>query len=517
MKKIILLTVAVAMFIALPLGSVFAYEAATGPLGVLYWDSTKSYNGYTLYSPCLSGDTKSYLIDMEGFIVHEWQCDYQAGLHDYMLPNGNILRGGVVERDVAKGGTGCPIHFGGTSGIVQELDWNANVVWEHKNSSPTSTQHHTFHRLPNGNTFILVWEYHSVQEALDKGRDAGTLYGPEAPDQNGIWPDMVEEIDPQGNKVWEWHSFDHTGANDSTKLDINYYLPLPIPAVGRQSYMGNADWTHFNTVGYLPADDLMIVNSRNIGEFYLINHDTTTEEAAGPAGDILYRWGNPSAYGQGERPSFLNDGDQQLFGPHCALPIEQGCPGYGNILVLDNGWQRPEGNRSRSVEVEPNLTDWLDPAQFIWAYNTRKPTSFYSAYQCANQRLPNGNTHITSTGEGHLIEVTYGDPTASPVVRPEIVWDFINPMFGGVAICQFEDKETRRNMVHRSHRYGPDFPGLAGRDLSQRWPFNPACPSGPALGYEPAAAVPITGWGIPPGTTSEAGAGEAAGGEGGGY
>jgi len=511
MKKVILLTVAVAMFIALPLGSVFAYEATTGPLGVLYWDSTKSYNGYTLFSP-MSACKTAYLMDMEGFIVHEWQCDYTPGLHDVLLENGNILRGGAVDRAV----TGCPIHFGGTSGIVQEIDWDGNVVWEYQNSDADSTQHHTFHRLPNGNTFILVWEYHSYEEAIAAGRTEN-LYGPEKPDQNGIWPDMVEEVNAAGQVVWKWHVWDHVGANDPAKFDINYALPLPIPAVGFQSYMGNADWTHFNTVGYLPADDLMIVNSRNIGEWYLIDHNTTTAEAAGPAGDILYRWGNPSAYGQGARPSFVNDGVQELFGPHCALPIDADCPGYGNILVFDNGWQRPEGNRSRSVEVDPTTDPLL--SQFVWAYQTNKPTSFYTAYQGACQRLPNGNTHITSTGEGHIFEVTYGDSTATPAVKPEIVWDFINPVFSGVPVCQFKDDTTTgRNMVHRSHRYGPDFPGLAGRDLSQRWPFNPACPSGPALGYEPAASVPITGWGIPPGTTSEAGgAGEAGEGGGGGY
>jgi len=67
MKKKMLITMAVAMLIALPLSSVFAYEAATGPTGVLQYDSTKAYNGYTLFSPCLAVDTKSYLIDMEGY------------------------------------------------------------------------------------------------------------------------------------------------------------------------------------------------------------------------------------------------------------------------------------------------------------------------------------------------------------------------------------------------------------------------------------------------------------------
>jgi len=477
---------------------------------------------YPLFSGC-SGSfldkilvTYSFQPDFEdllqhlSYIVHEWQTDYTAGLHDVMLENGNILRGGALDRTV----TGCPIGFGGTSGIVQEIDWEGNVVWEYTNSDADSTQHHTFHRLPNGNTFILVWEYHSKEDAEALGREPGTLYGPERPSQNGIWPDMVEEVNAAGQVVWKWHVWDHVGANDYAKFDINERLPLPVPAVGFQSYMGNADWTHFNTVGYLPETDVMIVNSRNIGEWYLIDHNTTTAEAAGPAGDILYRWGNPSAYGAGDKPSFVNDGDQELFGPHCALPIDAGCPGYGNILIFDNGWQRPEGNRSRAVEVDPT-TDPLD-LEIVWFYQTNKPTSFYTAYQGACQRLPNGNTLITSTGEGHIFEVDVGDSSVSPAVKPKIVWEFINPVFNAVPICEFSDSTTiGRNMVHRSHRYGPDFPGLAGRDLSKRWPFNSACPGGP--GIEAPETVTLTGWGLPPGgVAAEPGAAEAAeGGEGG--
>ena len=209
----------------------------------------------------------------------------------------------------------------------------------------------------------------------------------------------------------------------------------------------------------------MIVNSRNLGEWYLIDRDgTTTETAAGPAGDILYRWGNPSTYGQGDRPSFLNNGAQELFGPHCALPILEGCPGYGNILIFDNGWMRPERGRSRVVEVDPTTVD--SDTEIYWSWETNCYTSFYTEYQGACQRLPNGNTFITSTGEGHFIEVTpLGD----------IVWEYINPVFMGRVSTIFYDENQGSgmgwNMVHRAHRYGPDHLGLVGRDLAPMGTF----------------------------------------------
>ena len=61
-----------------------AYEAITGPLGLLAYDKAKAYDGYTLFTPHTKvsswivdkiqapGSRKTYLIDMEGNIVHTW-------------------------------------------------------------------------------------------------------------------------------------------------------------------------------------------------------------------------------------------------------------------------------------------------------------------------------------------------------------------------------------------------------------------------------------------------------------
>ena len=468
MKKAFI-AIALGVFLAITVGSAYAYEATTGPTGVIRYDSDKAYDGYTMFSPSLSVSKTSYLIDMEGRIVHEILCQYTPGLHDILLENGNILRAGVVNRNTATGGTGCPISFGGTGGIIQEIDWDGNVVWEQPESSVNHSQHHTFNRMPNGNTQILIWARMSKADVVAAGRDASACYGvddvlgngktAEANGRADLWPDMVREYDADNTLVWEWRVRDHiSDGPDQAKWDIDYYLyELPDDAIG-VPVMKAADWTHFNTVGYRPAENQMIVNSRNLGEWYLIDRNTTTAEAAGPAGDILYRWGNPSTYGVGDRPHFINDGIQELFGPHCSLPIPSDCPGYGNILTADNGWQRPEGNRSRVTEVDPTIDPDVPTDALVWQFATKKPSSFYSAYQNSAQRLPNGNTLCVSTGEGHVMEVT----TAG-----EIVWEFINPLYGGGATpwC-YDGMAGETNMVHRAHRYGPNYPGLAGKDLT---------------------------------------------------
>jgi hypothetical protein len=65
---------------------------------------------------------------------------------------------------------------------------------------------------------------------------------------------------------------------------------------------------------------------------------------------------------------------------------------------------------------------------------------------------------------GHLFEVT---PDG------EMVWQYVNPMVRGGILAQGElpGKDMRGhlwNAVFKVHRYEPDYPGLAGRDLTPK-------------------------------------------------
>lgn len=420
------------------LGYAGAYEAIVGPTGVLKYDKAKSYGGYTLFAPMINCKT-TYLIDMEGYLVHKWESEYTPGFYAMLLPNGNLLRGGVLKN--------TPTAIGGTAGIVQEIDWNGKVVWEYKMASPTEVHHHCFDRMPNGNTLILGWEFKSIDEAIAKGRDPKTIpisVFAAGKYHYGFWVDFVREVDKNGKTVWEWHVWDHIGTGPH-QFDINYKLPDPVG-----SYYPNFDWTHFNTVEYIPENDQILLNSRNISEFYIIDHKT---------GKMVYRWGNPSAYGQGKRPSWYDNGSQKIFGSHNATWL-----GKNRVQVFDNGSERPEGNRSAVMEVD------ITTGKIVWEYEAKMSNSFYSYRQGAAQRLPNGNVHITSTHGGHLFEVTKDK---------EVVWDYVSPVHNNELKCFLEDGDMHNgmfNMIHRSYRYGADYPGLKGKDLSKRVPLTPNCP-----------------------------------------
>ncbi len=424
--------------------SAHAYQALVGPTGVLLYKNSKAYDGYTVFAPLTS--KKTYMIDMEGNLIHTWESEYYPGLYAELLPNGNLLRAGRAAV------INCGID--GVGGYLEEIDWNGKVVWSFKDMyNKNQVQHHCFSRLKNGNTMILGWERIENEKMIAKGRDPKTIPTKSVKGKGvyhrDFWLDLVWEVDPSGKIVWEWHAFDHLGKGPD-KLDPNYILPM-----GAGEIYHTYDWSHFNSVEYVPETDQVLMNSRNLSEVYLVSHKT---------GKIEYRWGNPCAYGAGTCPSFVDEGDQKIFGSHDARWI-----GDGKFSVFDNGSENPVGTKSRVFVVNTKTNE------IEWKYEAWDQSSFFTHRQGMAQQLPNGNWFITSSNMGHLFEVTKSG---------EIVWDFVNPMCNDYPICYMrdDDKDVRlvpefySNVMHRAYRYGKDYPGLKGKDLSPKGKLAPKCP-----------------------------------------
>jgi hypothetical protein len=557
MKKVILLTVAVAMFIALPLGSVFAYEAFTGPTEVIRYDADKAYNGYTLFSPFSTpGDTyTTFLMDMKGNIVHTWGGFENApGLYAYLMENGHIMRGDRLP--AATPADTYKVLSGPRCGRVQEYDWDGNLVWSVDHYSADSISHHDFQRIWNKKlgaytTIFLTFERMTAQDAIDLGTNPiyeGDYTG-ENENKTGWSLDGIYEVDMNGTIVWKWsfaehlcQDYDITKPNFGVisempeKLDINWLSPYGGP---------NPDWTHCNSLDYNQELDHFVLNAKHMSEFYVIDHGGTFEVneavpgtlAATDDGDFLYRFGNPSVYQQGDPPDYNYEGHHQMYASHDIQWIRDAhytggpaLPGAGNFLIFDNGTWRPVQTHSSAIEINPYIldadgntsSDYVNPPdagyvlstvyagatknecnQVEWRYEAKNRHRFYGRHISGQTRMPNGNTVIMSGTEGHMFEVT---------ADKEIVWEYVNPVTPTGYLTTMGD-EIGRNSVFRCYRYGPDYPAFAGKDLTPKWTIT----GQPEFGGEPVVSVPITGWGIPPGTSSEAGGGAAAGegGEGG--
>ena len=290
--------------------------------------------------------------------------------------------------------------------------------------------------MPNGNILLIAWELKSEAEATAAGRD------PNLPGPGYLYPDHIVEVLPDfvnggGTIVWEWHVWDHlvqefdvtksnwqgaTGVEDHPELvDINFVSTFDEGAGDGQ------DWTHANGIDYNADLDQIVLSVREFSEFWIIDHSTSTAEAAthsggtsGKGGDLLYRWGNPQTYDTGDAD------DRVLFYQHDPQWIPEGSPGAGNITVFNNGVGQPLDDLSRALEIVTPVDisgnyaltpgQAYGPAAATWTY-TAAPEDF-SAIISGAQRLPNGNTIIDYGVKGTFSEVTpAGDE----------VWRYVSP------------------------------------------------------------------------------------------
>jgi hypothetical protein len=428
-------------------------KTATPKLGLALNDPKKAYQGYTLLGSLMS--TKIYLIDMQGKVVRTWDAKCHPAASVYLLENGHLLRTGSLmgEERSFQGGPAA-------GGRVLEFNWEGELVWDFRLFTEKQLPHHDITKMPNGNVLMIVWDKKTAKEALAAGRR------PELTGDSHLLPDSLIEIKPTGTKtgevVWEWHLWDHLVQDyDKSKanygnvaehpelVNINYgedaLAPIKNTKAGADKlkslgYVGatpagtkprvNPDWTHFNCVAYNPELDQVVVSVHGFSEFWIIDHSTTTSEAAshsggksGKGGDLLYRYGNPRAYRAGTKA------DQKLFAQHNAHWIPPGLPGEGHLLVYNNGAGRPDGSYSSVDElVLPVDADGhyayqtgaaYGPDKPVWSYTAPKKTDFFSSFISGAQRLPNGNTLICSGANGTIFEVT---------PEKEIVWKYLNPV-----------------------------------------------------------------------------------------
>src|SRR5262249_19149224 len=171
----------------------------------------KAYQGYTLVFPLTSRYT--FLIDMQGRVVHQWKSRYTAGQDAYLLENGNLLR-------AAKLADGEAFFAGaGAGGRIQEFTWDGKLVWDFKFHNEKQTQHHGITPMPNGNVMLIVWERKTAREAIAAG------VKPALAGRGEMLVDSLVEIKKTGKTtgkiVWKWHIWDHL-IQDHDKSKPNY-------------------------------------------------------------------------------------------------------------------------------------------------------------------------------------------------------------------------------------------------------------------------------------------------------
>ena len=160
---------------------------------------------------------------------------------------------------------------------------------------------------------------------------------------NGMWADVLVEVDAEGNRIWEWRADEHL----SPERHIVTWNDR------------RDEWSHGNTIMPI-GDDRVMFSFRNISTVGIIDK---------ASGAIVWELGYETLAQQHD-PNLLPN---------------------GNVLIYDNGSHRSDAGLpfSRIIEVNPANNE------IVWEYADNPAYNFFSSYISGARRLPNGNTLIT--------------------------------------------------------------------------------------------------------------------------
>jgi len=399
-----------------------------------------------------SSDTL-YLIDERGETRKMWISSHAngSGFGMDIGPNGELLR---MLNDIPASEPLPRMDAGGGASHIEILHPDGSVFWEIEEYSDTVRLHHDAVFLPNGNVLAIAWEFIDESTARSLGRS------PERLTSEGLWPDMIIEYernkDGEAEVVWTWSAKDHLIQNEDI-AKANFGDPLQHPhkldvnAVGPHIQIDNPDWMHCNSIDYDPVHQHILLSCRNTEELYIVNHNITWEEASGPKGDLLYRWGNPANYGAGEV------GDQRTVVQHDAQFIPAGRPYAGSISYFSN---EMVGSSKVGIITPPrngssftfNLTaESFDPQTPNLEFTL--PNGWGPRFQSGATLLPNGQFLISHALRGKLgqigadsvIDWEYNlpfNPGNEPAPRTERM---VNPIFFKATF--FEHNDVRMQFV----------------------------------------------------------------------
>lgn len=357
------------------LGAVYAtnlwQSARTPQRGVTVADTGAAFPGYTLYS---SGDTQAAtLIDMTGRPVHQWTMPYSRIWDETAAPRHPVpdQRTYFRKLHLYPNGDLLAIYdgIGDTPhgyGLVK-LDKDSRVLWKY-----LERVHHDLAVAPDGRIFVLTHEI--TQDVI--------------PERLHLKPpridDFIVELSPEGKPLRKLRLIDALRKNDYLRLIDT------LPAYVSE----NGDYLHTNDVEYVDEATAAAMPFLRAGQLVLSMREPGTLVALDmDSGTITW----------GIRGPWVGQHDPDLLA-------------NGHILLFDNNGRFNGAGRSQVIEFDPQT------GGVSWRYGGSAEHPLESIIRSCQQRLPNGNTLITESDGGRLVEV---NPAG------DIVWEFVNPVRGG--------------------------------------------------------------------------------------
>jgi hypothetical protein len=252
------------------------------------------------------------------------------------------------------GTTGQPISF-------QLKDSSFNTIASYHAGNGYNADNHDYQALPNGHFLLMIYDSTPV---VDMSKLVPGGFPAALPTQT-----VIQELDVDGNVIFQWRSLDHIPVTDSYQVLTNANI---------------GDYIHVNSLWFDETDGNIILSCRNTSEVIKISRAT---------GEILWR----------------------LQGKHNQFTFVNGIPGNtdpawfqvqhsahrtpsGNLTVFDNGYSQHSDpaydfSRPYSRAVEYNLDEVNKVATLVWAFRHSPDIITYNGGSV--QRLSGGHTIVT--------------------------------------------------------------------------------------------------------------------------
>ncbi len=356
--------------------------------------------GYaTLIAP--QNSTTVTLLDTNSTVIKTWSgLSGQTGYSCYLMPGGYLWRSVKTTNNSFMGGGLC--------GRVQKVDWNGTILFDYTISNANEITHHDICPMPNGDVMLIVYEKKTGTQMQAAG----------ATSNSSRQLEKIVQLHPTGTNTatiaWQWNLYDHLCQNTNSG-GANYVTSIVNnPQLFNVNYQVTNDWWHMNGIDYNETLDQVIVSSHNMNEHYIIDHSTTTAEAAthsggthNKGGDFLYRWGKPATYGA--------SGSTNFNITHDAHWVPADCPKAGWLVGFNN---KGVSNSQSSIDMwQPT---WNGTTYTITPGTAYLPTTYGYRHNCQNQggggagytsnmgnsqQLPNGNMLVCLATAGDVYEV----------------------------------------------------------------------------------------------------------------
>lgn len=329
--------------------------------GVTVYNKERSLQGWNLYNS--RAQSKAYLIDMEGRVLHNWAASVRPDVtwqHVELGREGELF---AIVKDVA----------------LLKLNPDSSIAWKRE-----ARHHHDLAVADNNDVF-----------AINRKDDVGFVSGIPVP----ILNDYITVLSSDGSVREEISVFPFVSNQVSFRQVRALYRWLFTPSVFWFTLKNRfkktdpflfledtpLDVLHTNAIEILEKDipgagrkQDWLISIREFDLVGIIDHQSRK---------LIWQW-SPGKGSRQHNPTALQN---------------------GNLLIFDNGLR---AGKSRVLELDPLHKS------VVWQYGDRPQNNFFSPRGGCSQRLENGNTLITETDSGRVFEIT-NDGT--------IVWEFFNP------------------------------------------------------------------------------------------